>query len=155
MPTVVAPGAGIVPTFSHPAVPTVEVKLDGRAGAGFSLIEYVVPPGFAPPPVLHRHTRESATGYVIDGHLTYWFDDGEAHDVGPGTVVHLPAGAWFRWANTTDEQVRLLFMFQPAGFEQFFLEPMAGIADAGGDPAAIGSLIHPLRTKYGDEQHPD
>ena len=119
------------------------------------MMEYRVPPRFAPPPVLHRHTKESATGYVIEGQLTYWFDEGTAQEVGPGTVVHLPAGAWFRWANRTDHPTRLLFVFRPAGFEQFFIELMAGIAAEGGDPAAIRSLIFPLRAKYGDEQHPD
>ncbi|MGZ4768114.1 MAG: cupin domain-containing protein [Ilumatobacteraceae bacterium] len=117
-PTVVPRGAGTIPSLTHPALPRLEVKLDESANAGFSMLEYVVPAGFAPPPVLHRHTRESATGYIVEGHLTHWFEDGTSNDVGPGSVIHLPAGAWFRWANETDQIVRMIFVFKPAGFEQ-------------------------------------
>jgi quercetin dioxygenase-like cupin family protein len=153
-PTLVNRGEGIIPALTHPALPRLEVKLDVSAGTGFSMIEYSVPAGFTPPPVLHRHTKESATGYIVDGHLTYWFEDGTANDVGPGSVIHLPAGAWFRWANQTDQPVQMLFVFRPAGFEQFFLELMDAIADIGGDPSAIGTVIFPLRAKFGDEQYP-
>ena len=74
-PTIVASGAGTIPALSHPALPRLEVKLDGSADAGFSMIEYTVPALFAPPPVLHRHTKESATGYIVAGpvhQLTVW-----------------------------------------------------------------------------------
>lgn len=153
VPTVVAQGAGTVPSHSHPNLPRLEVKLDGSAGTGFSVLEYTVPPRFAPPPVLHRHTKESATGYIVDGHITYWFEQGDPVDVGPGGLVHLPAGAWFRWANVTDRPVRMVFVFKPAGFEQFFIELMDVLEAAGGQPADIGKVIFPLRAKYGDEQY--
>lgn len=153
VPTVVRRGEGTVPSLRHPALPQLEVKLDGRAGAGLSVLEYVVPPRFAPPPVLHRHTRESATGYIVDGEITYWFADGSEQVLTAGSVVHLPAGAWFRWANRTDRPITMLFVFQPAGFEQFFVQLMDGIEAAGGDPAAIGEIIHPLRRAFGDEDY--
>jgi hypothetical protein len=69
---VVPPGAGLVARTSHPAFPDVEVKFTGD-GVGFSMIEYAVPARFAPPPNLHRHTRENAVIYVLEGELHYWF----------------------------------------------------------------------------------
>jgi mannose-6-phosphate isomerase-like protein (cupin superfamily) len=153
VPIVVPAGAGTVPTLTHPNLPRIEVKLDGTSGADFSVLEYIVPAHFAPPPVLHRHTKESATGYIVDGHITYWFDGGAPVEVGPGGLVHLPAGAWFRWANQTDHPVRMLFVFKPAGFEQFFIELMDALDGAGGQPSDIGKVIFPLRAKYGDEQY--
>jgi hypothetical protein len=45
----------------------------------------------------------------------------------------------------------MLAMFAPAGFEQFFLDVLAGAAAAGGD---LGAVIGPLRARYGDEDHP-
>lgn len=150
VPRVVPAGAGTIAAAAAPGLPTIEVKLGAADGAGFSLIEYEVPAGFAPPPVLHRHTREGAVIYVLEGELHYWFADGEVR-AGPGTLVQLPAGAWFRWANDSARPARMLAMFCPAGFEQFFLDVMSATAAAGGD---LGGVIGPLRARYGDEDRP-
>jgi mannose-6-phosphate isomerase-like protein (cupin superfamily) len=88
--------------------------------------------------------------YVLEGALHYWFEDGDAV-AGPGTLVQLPPGAWFRWANDTDSPARMLAMFAPAGFEQYFLDVLAEAAAAGGD---LGAVIGLLRARYGDEDHP-
>ncbi|SNS26159.1 Cupin domain-containing protein [Geodermatophilus saharensis] len=149
-PRVVPPGAGTVTAAVAPGLPTIEVKLAAADGAGLSLVEYRVPPRFSPPPHLHRHTREGAVVYVLAGELHHWFADGDAV-AGPGTVVHLPPGAWFRWANERDEPARMLCVFAPAGFEQFFLDVVAAAGAAGGD---LRSVIGPLRDRYGDEDHP-
>lgn len=149
-PRVVPPKAGTVAPAAAPGLPTIEVKLSAADGAGFSLVEYDVPGGFAPPPHLHRHTREGAVVYVLAGELHYWFADGDTV-AGPGTMVQLPPGAWFRWANEREKPARMLCMFAPAGFEQFFLDVMAEASAAGGDLRAV---ISPLRARYGDEDHP-
>lgn len=149
-PRVVVPGAGRIAPAPVPGLPTIEVKLSAADGAGFSLVEYDVPAGFSPPPHLHRHTREGAVAYVLDGQLHYWFADRDVV-VGPGTLVQLPAGAWFRWANDTASPARMLCMFAPAGFEQFFVDVMAETAAADGD---LRRVIGPLRARYGDEDHP-
>jgi quercetin dioxygenase-like cupin family protein len=153
--------AAIVPPGSGPGVypppgvafPTTEVKLPSSAGAGFSVVDYRVPPRFSPPPVLHRQTREDTAIYLLEGELHYWFAD-EDRVVTPGTLVHIPAGVWFRWANERDEPARMLTMFAPGGFEEFFLELGRVVADADWDPAALGAHIVPLRERYGDEGHP-
>lgn len=144
-------GTGTVPPVTAPGLPTIEVRLGAEDAAGFSMVEYEVPARFSPPPHLHRHTRENAVAYILTGHLHYWFDD---HDVvvGPGAVVHLPSGAWFRWANDSGEIARMLCMFSPAGFEQFFVDVMQEAAAAGGD---LGRVIGPLRARYGDEDRPE
>ncbi len=145
-------GEGVLPPPGV-AYPTVEVKLPAAAGAGFSVVEYRVPPRFSPPPLLHRQTREDAAVYLLDGELHHWFADGD-RVVTAGTLVHLPAGAWFRWANERDEPARMLCVFAPAGFERFFLELGRMVEDAGWDPRAVGAHIGPLRARYGDEPHP-
>lgn len=149
-PRVVPPKAGTMAPAAAPGLPTIEVKLGAAAGAGLSVVEYDVPARFSPPPHLHRHTREGAVVYVLAGELHYWFED---HDTvaGAGTLVQLPSGAWFRWANESDEPARMLCMFAPAGFEQFFLDVMAEASAADGDLRAV---IGPLRARYGDEDHP-
>jgi mannose-6-phosphate isomerase-like protein (cupin superfamily) len=125
------------------------VRLGAADAVGFSLVEYEVPAGFSPPPRLHRHTREDAVAYVLHGQLHYWFADGDAV-VLPGDVVHLPRGAWFRWANDSEQTARMLCMFAPAGFEQFFVDVLREASDAGD----LGRVIGPLRERYGDEDHP-
>ena len=147
---VLPPGIGAAVPAPAPGLPAIQVRLGVADAVGFSLVEYDVPAGFSPPPHLHRHTREGAVAYVLSGQLHYWFAEGDAV-VGPGTVVHLPPGAWFRWANESDETARMLCMFSPAGFEQFFVEVMQAAAAAGGD---LRSVIAPLRARYGDEDHP-
>ena len=149
-PRVVPPKAGTVAPAAAPGLPTIEVKLSAADGAGLSLVEYEIPAGFSPPPHLHRHTREGAVVYVLAGVLRYWFADGDTV-AGPGTLVQLPAGAWFRWANESDEPARMLCMFAPAGFEQFFLDVMSEAGAAGGDVRAV---IGSIRARYGDEDHP-
>jgi mannose-6-phosphate isomerase-like protein (cupin superfamily) len=149
---VVPPGAGLVARTSHPAFPDIEVKFTGD-GIGFSMIDYAVPARFAPPPNLHRHTRENAVIYVLEGELHYWFEHDDAVAV-PGTAVLLPAGAWFRWANETDRPARLLALFAPGGFEQYFVDLFAAIEADGADDAAIGRHIGPMRERYGDEAYP-
>jgi uncharacterized cupin superfamily protein len=149
-PRVIPPRAGTVAPAAAPGLPTIEVKLADADGAGFSLVEYDVPGRFSPPPHLHRHTREGAVVYVLSGELHYWFADGDTV-AGAGTLVQLPPGAWFRWANERDQPARMLCMFAPAGFEQFFLDVMAETSAAGGDLRAV---IGPLRARYGDEDHP-
>jgi quercetin dioxygenase-like cupin family protein len=148
---VVRRGEGRDASFSDPAMPSIEVRLGAGDEAGFSLVEYVVPPRFSPPPVLHRHTREDAVVYVLEGELHYWFEDDD-RTAGPGDVVHLRRGAWFRWANDTDRPARMLSMFSPAGFEQFFLDVDAGTEAAGGDRAALGPVLADLRARYGDQE---
>jgi mannose-6-phosphate isomerase-like protein (cupin superfamily) len=149
---VVPSGSGFIARTSHPALPDVEVKL-ADDGIGFSMIEYAVPARFAPPPILHRHTRECAAIYVLAGSLHYWFEHGDAV-ANAGTLVVLPAGAWFRWANETDESARTLVVFSPGGFEQYFVDLFAAVEADGADDAALGRHIGPLRERYGDEAYP-
>lgn len=150
-PRVVAAGEGVLGPRSAGRAPEVELKLGAADGLGFSVVEYRIPAGFSPPPVLHRQTRESAAVYILEGELHYWFAEGEAF-AGPGTLVQLPRLGWNRWANEQDVACRMLAVFAPAGFEQYFLELGAVAAEAQGDPAVMAVEIPRLRAQYGDEE---
>jgi mannose-6-phosphate isomerase-like protein (cupin superfamily) len=149
-PRVVADGQGELTTDIGPAFPRMEVKLSAADGLGFSVIEQHIPPRFSPPPVEHRQTREAVAVYVVEGELTYWLD-GEAVPAPAGALVHLPRLAWWRWANEADRPCRILAIFAPAGFEQYFLELTAAIASAGGPQNAADTFTR-LRARYGDEE---
>jgi quercetin dioxygenase-like cupin family protein len=151
---VVGPGAGrrhSAPSADVP-LPAIEIKLDGHAGAPFAVMEYEVPPQFAPPPVLHRHTREFGAVYVLDGELVYWFEDGQAHPARPGTLVVM-GNDWFRWANLRSEPARILCIFAPAGFEQFFADIHESMRELDYDMTQFGSVLVEHRRAYGDEAH--
>ena len=59
----------------------------------YFLVEAIVPPGGGPP--THIQTREEEAFYILEGHLTFYGDDGEIN-AGPGTYLNIPKGAKHR-----------------------------------------------------------
>jgi len=43
-------------------------------------------------------------------------------EVKTGTVVFVPRGVWHGLENTGKENIRMVFQYSPAGFEQYFIE---------------------------------
>ena len=137
----------------------VQLVTGTHTGAPIGIIDYTIAPGFAPPPILHRHTREDAGVLVLSGNLEYHFADGTTFCAGPGDSVVLPKGCWFRWANASQhDPARAIGWFSPAGFEQFFpevVEAMNQHAEAGGSMQTFAPTLGEIRARYGDEAHPD
>jgi len=98
---------------------TIKAGREETAGR-LSLIETVVPPRGGLPP--HTHARESESLYILEGELEILGDGGRTTGIGPGGFVHFPQGVLHRFHNPTDRQSRILIIFTPAGFEEFFLE---------------------------------
>ena len=111
----------------------VTVKATGAETRGrLSVVEFVNPPGFAPP--LHRHLEEDELFYVLSG-TAQFHCDGEALAAGPGDVVLLPAGLPHTFLVGADEPLRTLQITTPSGFEQFAAEV--------GEPAQARRLPDP------------
>src|SRR5436190_14639441 len=122
---------------------------EGRVG----VIEYLTAPG-PMPPTMHWHTREAWTAYILAGRIHIRFADGE-RDVDTGDVVHVPPRRAFSWSNAVEGPSRILFVYTPGGFEQYF----AGMADlfarnAGKPFAEVLPHILALSEKYGIERQP-
>lgn len=137
-----------------------QVRVLAGIGTGdpIGAVEYSIAPGFAPPPVLHRHTREDAGWFVLDGTIAFTFDNDRTVVAEPGDSVTHPRGCWFRWGNASaDEPARAICWFAPAGFEQIFGD-IAAAADehlaAGGTTDDFLPTLLAIRTRYGDEPHP-
>jgi mannose-6-phosphate isomerase-like protein (cupin superfamily) len=97
------------------------IKLAGEdTGGAFALVEQLVPPGAAGPP-LHRHQRTDETFYVLTGELEF-AADGATVRAGAGSVVRVPRGVLHTYRNVGSEPVTQLVTIAPAGFEAFFLE---------------------------------
>jgi quercetin dioxygenase-like cupin family protein len=90
------------------------------AGAYFSMLA-VVPPLGGPPSHIHRN--EDETFYVLDGTPTFRLGD-ERIVAGPGDFVNVPRGALHCFRNLSDEPMRMILTFTPAGIERFFEETL-------------------------------
>jgi quercetin dioxygenase-like cupin family protein len=120
----------------------VTVKATGAETRGrLTVVEFVNPPGFAPP--LHRHRDEDEMFYVLSGRAEFRCGE-EVMTAGPGDFVLLPVGVPHTFLVGSDEPLRTVQITTPAGFEAF-------AADVGGpaterrlpepgpvDPAALG-----------------
>jgi len=110
---------------------TVKVAATDTSGR-LTVVEFVNPPGFAPP--LHRHRVEDEMFAVLEGEATF-FCDGRRLTAGPGDFVVLPAGLPHSFLVGPDAPLRSLQITTPGGFEAF--------AAAVGTPAAERRLPDP------------
>ena len=99
---------------------TFLVTGDESDGAYFSMLA-IVPPGGGPPP--HTHRDEDETFYVLEGTPTFRLGD-ERIVAGPGSFVNVPKGILHCFRNFSDEPVRMILTFTPAGIERFFEETL-------------------------------
>jgi quercetin dioxygenase-like cupin family protein len=84
----------------------------------FALIEAVGRRGSNPPP--HIHHREEETFYVLEGEMTFSVG-GQTIKATPGTMVCLPRDVEHSFV-IDSEQLRVLILLTPAGFEGWFKE---------------------------------
>jgi mannose-6-phosphate isomerase-like protein (cupin superfamily) len=64
----------------------------------------------------HVHADEDDAFYILEGALTFEFG-GERVVAGPGTFVLVPPGVEHGFANERDDEVRMLNIHAPAGFD--------------------------------------
>lgn len=109
------------------------VKAGGAQTRGqLTVVEFVNPPGFAPP--LHRHLAEDELFYLLSGTAEFHCA-GQVWSAGPGDLVLLPVGLPHTFLVGPDEPLRVLQMTTPAGFEDFL--------GAAGEPAQRRELPEP------------
>ncbi|HEY8491301.1 MAG TPA: quercetin 2,3-dioxygenase [Dehalococcoidia bacterium] len=93
------------------------VKAGGaETGDAFTLLDQVLPPGFAPPP--HRHQVEDEAFYLLEGAMTVTCD-GRAWELAPGGFIFLPRGLVHGFQVSGRTPTRVLQLTLPAGFERF------------------------------------
>ena len=91
-------------------------QTDGR----FALVEHTIPPrGLAAP--VHTHTNEDEYSYVLSGRMGAMVGD-EVVEAGPGEFVTKPRGIRHAFWNAGEEEVRLLELISPGGFDQYFAD---------------------------------
>ena len=111
-----------------------EIKVDGSARGGPTVVQVTVPPGpvLGAPPHVHD-SDEVAT--VLEGTLRFHFGD-QTEDAGPGSVLHFPKGTpeWFE--NTTKQAAKLFIVYSGGRIASFFKEV--------GEPAKTRTLPPPM-----------
>jgi quercetin dioxygenase-like cupin family protein len=127
------------------------ILLDVADGVGLSVVLFEAAAGAVAPAQLHANTRESWCALICYGEMTVGTSGGELR-ARPGELIFVPRDAPFNWRNGGTGPLRFFAFYMPAGFEQFFPDAAAAVAQAGGmpaDPAELGRLLMPLWRRYG------
>jgi mannose-6-phosphate isomerase-like protein (cupin superfamily) len=130
---------------------TFLVTGEESGGAYFSMLA-IVPPNGGPPP--HIHEREDETFYVLEGTPTFRIGDEQIH-AGPGDFVNVPKGVLHNFHNGSDQLVRMILTFTPAGIEHFFQESLERAHDltqeCPDNLAEVGARFMATGPRYGIE----
>ena len=111
----------------------VTVKAGSQdTGGRVTVVEFVNPPGFAPP--LHRHLEEDEMFWVLAGKAT-WYCGGKVLTTKPGDFLLLPMGLPHTFVVGPDEPLRTVQITARAGFERYVA--------AAGTPASERVLPQP------------
>jgi quercetin dioxygenase-like cupin family protein len=84
----------------------------------WAMVEYTAPPRFrGPQPHWHGHFTEAF--YVLEGTLSAQVD-GRRIEARPGDFILVPPRTVHSFSNQTDEPMKYLILFSPAGMEEYF-----------------------------------
>ena len=130
---------------------TFLVTGEESGGAYFSMLA-TVPPGAARRPTsTSTRTRRSTSwrGPAPSASAT------SASNAGPGDFVNVPRGVVHCFRNFTDEPMKMILTFTPAGIEKFFEETLERALDLTQDPPdnidEVGARYAEAAPRYGME----
>ena len=130
---------------------TFLVTGEESGGEYFSMLA-IVPPDGGPPP--HIHLNEDETFYVLDGTPTFRLGD-DRIVAGPGDFVNVPKCVVHNFRNLSDEPLRMILTFTPAGIERFFEETLERAYDltqpCPANHAEVGARYAEAAPRYGME----
>lgn len=70
---------------------------------------------------IHKHLMNDEIIFIANGEGTLTLGE-LSFAVKTGTVVFVPRGVWHGLENTGKENIRMVFQYSPAGFEEYFIE---------------------------------
>jgi mannose-6-phosphate isomerase-like protein (cupin superfamily) len=127
---------------------TIEIRIRSEeTGGAFALIESILPPATSGPP-LHLHTHEDETFYILEGALLVQVGEHQI-TLTPGCVGHLPKGIAHTFCNPYAAPVRMLGLITPGGFERFFEESAALVAQTPPGAVPDGAAQLALARQFG------
>jgi quercetin dioxygenase-like cupin family protein len=113
----------------------------GESGGGFALVDQLLAPRRLVAP-LHRHSREDEYNYVLEGRAIVGDEEVIAE---AGSLLFKPRDQWHTFWNAGEAPARILAIFSPGGFEQFFRD----IAALEGEPTPDAMVE--VASRYGIE----
>jgi quercetin dioxygenase-like cupin family protein len=131
---------GVVQTQTKP-VPLRICLNSADSDGGVAVVEMVLDPATGPP--LHLHPTHGEGCYVLTGQPTVQIG-GQIVSGGPGTWAFAPRNTPHTLAKLTSQEVRLLCVFAPAGFERRFERILA--EQAGQQPPERSAAEQETRT---------
>ena len=69
----------------------------------------------------HKHLHNDEIIFINNGEGLFTLDE-KAIEVKSGAVIFVPRGVWHGLVNTGKENIRMVFQYSPAGFEEYFIE---------------------------------
>ncbi|MGW3347964.1 cupin domain-containing protein [Nonomuraea rubra] len=118
----VPPGEGLVKWMSGDVYTMKATKKE--TNGTLSVVEGIILPGAGP--LAHAHTMQDEAFYVLDGELEF-LDGDRTFVAGTGSLVFIGRRRRHRFKNISDTPAKMLFVYTPAGPEDFFI-------DGGEDP---------------------
>lgn len=70
---------------------------------------------------IHKHLHNDELIFINKGEGMFTLGE-ESIEVKSGAVVFVPRGVWHGLENTGKENIRMIFQYSPAGFEEYFIE---------------------------------
>jgi mannose-6-phosphate isomerase-like protein (cupin superfamily) len=126
-----------------PALGNRYVLRGDASGGRFALIEHTIPARRLAAPT-HVHELEDEYSFVLAGRMGAQIGD-VVVEAGPGDLVLKPRGIPHTFWNAGDEDVRVLEIISPAGFEQYFADLAPELARAG---APDHQALADIRARY-------
>lgn len=77
---------------------------------------------------VHKHLSNDEVIFIQSGEGILTLGE-KTIDVKTGTVVFVPKGVWHGLENSGTENIRMVFQYTPAGFEQYFVENGTSIGE--------------------------
>lgn len=140
---VLGPGEG--KTIRVPGHPITYKAVSADTGGAYSLLEATIT-GDGPPQ--HIHQAEEEAFYVLEGQVNILVGERTIQGT-PGSFVLIPRGTVHTFFKAGTEPAKLLVIFSPPGFEQFFVEAVG--SERGMDTAAYVEKAMSLSVKYNIE----
>ncbi len=100
-----------------------------QTGGEFLLIEELAPRGTATP--LHVHPTDDESFFILEGEMTFYFEDGQPIPASAGSFVHIPKGHVPHAFQVDSETARFLVLTRP---------PHEGFIRAAAEPAQARTL---------------
>jgi quercetin dioxygenase-like cupin family protein len=132
----------------------IQLKIGGQeTGGALSIVEQKTVPQARPP--LHRHTFDEVH-YVLEGEYEYYLEGDEPGRATVGTIVFVPSGIAHTYRNIGSTPGRILAIYSPPGFEDFYPVLDMPVADTSTPPVPTAPIDLPgierlLMEQYGTE----